>query len=317
MAIFLVLALISFGLMMLLVSVERATQGKRRIFRWRKWIYIAANRWLIEGVAIFGLVAIVAVALFYTFWQIAEPGSNLYNTFDFLTSRVFSQAVLGAIFGVLFAIWILRVYRASASADQHLSIAQKVEGVALLLLFVLGTTSIPLEDFIRGTKINAGVLEVDIGDRLQPNLASQSADPQGAGLQLSSLDPNSNTGAELERLEPGQGMGLQTINSMSSLIKRDIWYMQTYVQADSGNGWYGTRDDLIAALGRDAEAYSILFDTLGECLTGLANVTRDISYVERNLAGIRPWVRELYAQTLAIRSHEAEEFSELHSERTT
>ena len=141
MAIFLLLAVISFLLMLLVITVERTT-GTWRSFRWKGWLHVEGNPRLFEAFAILAISSIVAVVLFFTFWQVSGPESSLYEPIDFLTSRKFSQAVLGAIFGVLFAIWIMRVYRQSRDPKASLSLAQKVEGAALFALFVVGSSTI-------------------------------------------------------------------------------------------------------------------------------------------------------------------------------
>jgi len=101
-------------------------------------------------------------------------------------------------------------------------------------------------------------------------------------------------------------MGYQTIKLLSALMGQDAKYVEDYSTRESFTE--ESKDKFIEKLKNAAANYDRVFNSLGRCLTEMAEATGDINYVQSNLGRLRPFVRELYTQSLAIRNKSLEGF---------
>ena len=133
---------------------------------------------------LFGLISLVVPFSFL--WMIASyvhPATSLSGT---VATVVFSSelrsALLGAVFGLLFLIWILQVYSQTShktiGSEDGLSRMVIVEGYLLLALFVIGCVDLfgPLLQRISGLKVAGAELTLSeaksSGSKSLPQLAT-------------------------------------------------------------------------------------------------------------------------------------------------
>lgn len=266
----------------------------------------AAARILALGLAGFGLLLIAVV----TVGQVATTG-YLYSAYDFFTSRLFGKIVLGCIFGSLLASWMMRIYRGSVTAhaargsgakdvpEQAFSLTQKIEGIALLLLFVVGSTSVSLDEMLRGLAYDKDGVRFNLASA---TTANASPTPNSALL----LEQSSAQGTAARSGEDK----LALLTNLAQFIERDADYISADANAELAQIVDRTTekqrfDDLMVQLGvtpqlkAAAQFYKARFAALAACLSELDSVTGDSVYLQQQMHASRVALRELFMVSLA------------------
>ena len=274
-------------------------------------------------VLILALGIVLSLSVFYEVWQ---PEPPLYALYDFVNGRRFGQMLLGIVFGAILAGWMIGLYhqsqrnRTRRSAKTKTSTAlpndanlmstyQKIQGITLLILLVLGTTSITIEELVRSVKIGS--------DGVSLQLASNQADAKntaaGATQSKNVLQPppppqSPSTVISAAKLEAQWGM--TALLTLPTLASRD-W---RYLTKDFQNRFQGKLPPAeLSSLFSDS--YNEYITPIARCLNSLVTVTGDDIYLRKMIGDIKPFVRELFVQSFSLRGNKDDtEFNKIVSE---
>ncbi len=299
MSLFLLTACASFLLVLLLSYAEiKKTDGSKSSYEFRVGQLFAISIQLVPAILrvlqwLF-LIALVAMIFFLIFWQILDSSHYLYDTYSLLTSRNASRMVLGLIFGALFGVWAIRMYRMKPTEDQKLPVVQKIEGVALLLLLFIGVTSIPIEDYVRGISIKDGAFNFQLSSASQVGSVASNSRGEDAGRIQSKDEGNGKSG------NSGSEPGLVIAASLPSLMSSDSGYMQNRSQVPDDSNNRDIVDEKVAELQRAAEKYSKNIQPFAYCALQLTSATKDNQHFRKELTRLKPIVRELFDLQNAI-----------------
>ncbi|MEM8795647.1 MAG: MFS transporter [Pseudomonadota bacterium] len=234
------------------------------------------------------------------FFQTLPLNHHLYEWHEFLTSQLVSSGLLGVIFGGFLATWIMRTYR--KPADEKLTFVQKIEGIIILLLFVLGTTTITLEELIRSFSVRGG----EFGFQLAANPTFSTGQESLAFKDANEASDESGNGATNARFMGGFGPIWLTKRAMS----RDAYYLGSIRKAlekDATETSGGNppnqeiRDarieqlDASLALHKEvSDNFESSFNTLVNCVGLTAQTTKDQRYIFSLIEPLRPLIGALY-----------------------
>ena len=147
--VFLVCSIVTFIVMLgIIVIHERIIVNSRLPFKRLRLkvkgvASIAIRRSVLTGIIVVVFSLLAGGLVFVAVSRTMPVQHYLYRWQETVTSDIVANGLLGVIFGGLFAAWLSRTYR--KPADEKLTFIQKIEAVTLLLLFVIGTTSVSRE----------------------------------------------------------------------------------------------------------------------------------------------------------------------------
>lgn len=298
MALFLLFALLSWLTFTVVILVEKDS---------RNWRGQLVRRYKLGSSFMFGLgplltriltvlmLSMIPTALFFVYlYQASDPRNQLYRWYDLATSQAFAQSILGGVFGALLAVWAVRIYH--AKPNQTLTLSQKVEGAALVFLFVIGTTSVSVDELVRSTSIEAGPVRL--------KLATSSATGIGSSEQTQKLSiylaktPDGN-GKSHDADNPTGEMGFTTIAALDRFMRRDAHYIESSLEDVPGEESARRHAQEILSA---AKNYEDKLRSLTSCIRFLMTTTADNEYFRNQIIALKPRLRELHVLSLALRS---------------
>ncbi|MBS3650958.1 hypothetical protein KEU06_20295 [Pseudaminobacter sp. 19-2017] len=244
---------------------------------------------------------IVGMGYLLAYRRLAGIRSSLENWWDQFTELWFAQCLLGIAFGAILAVWLRRAYRLPPSSD--LSLSQKVEGIALVLLFIVGTTSTPLAELLRGASINTGFLNVTLA------AATTRSDDARKGNNWAPLT----FGPRGAHRPADEEFGLRTVADLHIHMKTDASRIEMDWQTA------GRYPELSRVPGPDrvlvlterletaADTYRNNVYALTECIRFLNEQTGDRGFGRSLLMGLKPEVAKLHYLSLARMSQPSPE----------
>lgn len=302
MALFLTFGTLSCSLVIFIYLLEKSVDPESeipdfRIISFMEVLHIIVYKPVFKLLPYF---LVFTICLIYAIIVVAQRISNdpINSVYDYLTSREAARSILGLIFGVLLAAWIISLLR--SREKEAFSLSQRAAGVALACLFVLGTTSISVEDLLRGVKIGSGGVGFDL--------------PSPSNAQTKGSDFVATIGSppvQSEGADPvDRRWGMETLTNLHASIERDarIEFDEASLQTDAPcndvenapiTSPYTSERTLrrVAAIG-----YRCKFSPIAACLSAVVAATRDESYLLSALAELRPPIRELHLSSLAQRA---------------
>ena len=166
---------------------------------------------------IFALVVVIPISSVFIY-QVASRNFPFYSTYELLTGVRFSKAILGMVFGSLLGSWMTRAYRMDRKGESKMLLSQKVEGFALVFLFIFGASSLTVDEILRSLSLSYGK------DGLAFQLASSGQSPaagelNGADLALPAVPTDSRSLADQDN--PRERTGMQVLTVLDDLMMRD------------------------------------------------------------------------------------------------
>ncbi|MGI9412277.1 MAG: hypothetical protein ACR2PM_01310 [Hyphomicrobiales bacterium] len=287
---------LAFGLLTFLITtgVIALTETSRRVkqVRWLRLkigrafrLYITATALAIIATVL--LTLMFAALIYLTLFQIANPSSLLYRPIDFITSDLFASGLLGVIFGGILSTWLARMVR--LGTDEQPSFLQKIEGAALLLLFILGTTSVSLKELIHSFSISTGVVSFQLQATATGN--QKDAGPGGSAKFPFTKPSNRRKG---EDASPGSesAAGFAVLLRLHNMIRADLNYLNTYRSGPDVNG--KQIGEVKAELTAAADWFEHRLSPITKCMSQIVKSTNDHNYVGHHLSALRPSVREFF-----------------------
>lgn len=164
------------------------------------------------------VVIVLFAAIFLVFTPLHLSSARLYFWTDVVQSPQFLRLVIGAAFGVLFAMWLRAVYR--LAPDAALPLHTKIEAAGLAFLFVAGVASHPILDNLlnRMSSFKYGGVEVAFH-------GFNSASVETPGNARAPSDRNGKS--ELKGLgsQPTK-VAVELIDSIGAMVDRDRTYLK-------------------------------------------------------------------------------------------
>ena len=291
MFVFLFVGIVTFGLVSALIAVREQVITKANL----KYVRIAIDgvfkifvrQSIIIGFTVLSFLGLVAVVIVITISNTLPIYSTLYQTQEFLTSDQFSKGLLGFVFGGLLATWAARTY--NISADSKLSFIQKLEGGAILLIFVLGTTTISLEDFIRGFQIDGGKINFQLAAALSSN-EGKSGDE---AIALESGKPNNGNNSQNSSLDGLFLDGFRLIKATSGAMARDLVYIKEFSNSNETSDQQNRHDKI-------KDKYKEKIAPLINCIYSLLEFTGDRRHFYSEIAPLRAPLGAVYLNLLQL-----------------
>jgi hypothetical protein len=285
MAIFLLWAIIAWVVITVVTltdrRIRRTTGGRKtiEIFNFGGKAKLVARSDFIRALIDIAIILLAVPLALMVVYEIAMPGNTLYGFFDFVAGRRFGQIMLGIVFGAMLSTWMMRLYR--RGRKDELSLSQKLEGVALLFIFVLGTTTITIDELARGFSLGSNGVQFQI-----PASGPAAADAAAGNTQSAQIiEPIDRSGdTRVEKTSSQWGMGILT--GLGEIIKRDL---ETIGQE--------APTVLAASL-----SYSQNVAPIVTCVSNLVNTTGDEVYLQELIDTVKQRVQELHVVSLGLRA---------------
>lgn len=234
------------------------------------------------------LLTILLVAGLFAILLISEllpDYSGLYQTTDVITSNRSGKILLGTIFGVLFAPWLIRIY--SSKNKTVLSLKQKVESGILLVLFIAGILPVPqLLGMINNAEIDTGIVKFQFSTFIRGNETETESDDATVAI----LEPSSQSGNTLEL----GAIGVEYIRKIPGLIDADIKYVAKFAPGSSKS---------FEAAKSNAKKFENI-QILSNCLFELAGKAGDSSFMQSQFLRMVLPAKIIHQQSLSIYKEE-------------
>lgn len=245
---------------------------------------------LLGTIFVAGMLALVVV----TASQVANTG-YLYRTYEFLTSRRFAQAMVGMIFGALLASWMIRIYRNRRANE--LSLPQKIEGLALLFLFIVGGTTISIDEILRSVGYDKDGLSIRLAAGTDPALDA----------------PQNQTPSVLAARQDGQpardpiheSFGMQMLMNLPKFMERD----SDLIAIDVRGKWDPDAAKAAVDIKTAARNYQDRYAATAKCLADITAGTGDSVFLNTLLSETKRALRELFLLALSQRKHGQEYYT--------
>ncbi len=239
----------------------------------------------------FVLAALLLVFMFILAFVRFREFVALYRWYDYFNHTWFSQCVLGIVFGAVLALWLRSIYFLKSGKD--MSMPQKIEGIALILLFLVGSSSTSLFDLLKGASFDAGGVAL--------KLAGASADGGKSTEQPNNILPYNNISPGCGDQCSGEEYGFRILGDLNAYMKADAKRISADLAALYADKPAGA--PLFQAKQRVASiwAASIFFDSslnnyIG-CIRMLNTATKDVKYGRSEILSLRTVISELYAMS--------------------
>ena len=294
--VFLVCSIVTFIVMLgIIVIHERIIVNSRLPFKRLRLkvkgvASIAIRRSVLTGIIVVVFSLLAGGLVFVAVSRTMPVQHYLYRWQETVTSDIVANGLLGVIFGGLFAAWLSRTYR--KPADEKLTFIQKIEAVTLLLLFVIGTTSVSFEELIRSFRINDG----GFAFQLPASKAHVSTSGQGANA----VGPGQNENAKPVNQAFLDGFGLIWLTP--SRMVRDQEYIKTFRPKSTKNASENSkRSDEITRQHRViTEEFETLFSPFVNCVAYSLIESGDRRYLFSQMSPIRPLIGAIYTNLIRI-----------------
>jgi hypothetical protein len=306
---FLISSVISFAIFGFVLSLQRisARDGRRYVLN-HAWISVEIQENFLRIVILFLLSVLLGLGFYFAMADVMRPSSSLYGLFAFVTGDVFNRMVLGFAFGGLSAVWLTRIYRKGGitapapapenpetpvAASDRLSFVEKLEGIILIVLFVIGTTPYTLQDLLGGLKVDA----VGVKFELQANSPNQSGSnaPDMSSIVLG-LPENSDIASAV--------FAPNVLQSMLVFVDRDKSYLQLHKNRcgneAAADACKTAADEAIRTHERIRGDIETSLDIFGKCLLEFRSETASEAEFTDTVASLLPDIQELYVNQMQL-----------------
>jgi hypothetical protein len=305
---FLISSVISFAIFGFVLSLQRISSrdGRKYVLN-HAWISVEIQETFLRIVILFLLSILLGLGFYFAMADVMRPSSSLYGLFAFVTGDVFNRMVLGFAFGGLSAVWLTRIYRKGGSVDaapqnpgdpavasDRLSFVEKLEGMILIVLFIIGTTPYTLQDLLGGLKVDA----VGVKFELQSNSPNQSGSnaPDMSSIVLG-LRENSDITSTV--------FAPNVLRSMAVFVDRDNSYLKLH-RSRCGND--AAAETCKAAADKAIETHTQIqrdigasLDIFGKCLLEFRSETASEAEFTDIVASLLPDIQELYVNQIQLK----------------
>ncbi|WP_420334489.1 hypothetical protein [Roseibium sp.] len=315
MIVFLVSSVFAFIFFNLIIAIIVQKKKKYTVFAVKGVRIVLSNTYVIFGSYL--ILFLMAVFLsYFVFVQIIRPSHYLYSAYDLMSSRMAGSIAVGIAFGALFAIWLRRLYKKDGrdSADakgREFTLAEKIEGFVLLVLFILGTTSFTVADLVSGLQVDSPIVKFQLQNN---NLAGVGVDQNLRSA--STLDPTSLVSKPTRENHARKVAFTGSLMRLDEQINRDRRYIDIYVHQHFRSEYGKCLEayqvpkpkhcsdryeegihNAVSQMEILEESSSIVRTRLSpyfECLDYAYSITRDEQYIQGILRKLMPSIREFY-----------------------
>ncbi|MCO5162981.1 MAG: hypothetical protein M9939_17735 [Mesorhizobium sp.] len=291
MALFLVFGSLSWLFIFFIFIIEREIFVRRRRGRIRRYSIRGQVRLILSNslariipLAIFALICLLIIIAGVGRLYIGSIYSDLEG---YLTSRALAQIVLGIVFGGLLAAWMFRVYR--RRDEQTFSLPEKVGGLILLVVFVVGTTSITFDELIRSVSYGKDGVALQF---------AQASAGSAASVVETGLVPSPKSQEESDRPNVGASWGMQALSNLESFMLRDLQVMRDH-PASRPLPFRSRYDDLERSITEAADDYGRGLAPIAVCLGTIISSVGDDHFLRELLRNLKVPVRELHLLAIA------------------
>jgi len=175
--------------------------------------------------------------------------------------------------------------------------------VALVLLFVVGTTSTPLADLLRGASIETGFLSLKLAGASPGGLGGSA---EQSNEFMSAPNVNRPQGDARRQQSADEDLGLRLIADLHLYMSLDSQRMtrKWEPEVDKGSDVAPLINETASKIEAGAELYKGRIASFAACLRFLATATKDSEYPRTLLTKLNPRLTELhYLEQIPITSH--------------
>lgn len=310
---FFIFSVLTFLAVLLIYNVEQTTWVRKKT-QWVKLqikgkVIVKSTRGFIVGCVLASVVVfslIIGVFLFVVLYQLRIETSVYFSPIELISSAPFGDGAIGIIFGGVLGAFSIFIYHLPAGTS--LTYFHKFLGVALLLFFMIGATSITLEEVLRSFSYGENGVAFQLSS---DNIGGENSALNNIRAVYPNVkSPGSESGQTGKVGEAGLSGGFNTLRFLPYLIDADVRYFEQYGKMESPSGVERTpaqekisetlkqkRADKLQILSDIAKSYRENIFELFSCLAGIVKETGDIKYVNENLATLKPAIRVLYVKS--------------------
>lgn len=269
---FFLAAVASFVVTLLLLLSSATTRGQYVTWRLGSAFTLRAVRPAFIFFVLLLCVVVLVLLILFIVGRVHPTERSIYRWSDFLSGRLFSSAVIGLLFGGLFAFWLRDLLWLKPT--QSVGWKPVVQAVVLAILLALGAFSDILASYSRRiSQISFGGAQLSFVPLKDSDAAERLGKP-GLGTQYSSATGKATSSG-----------GLSLLAQLTSRINNDRKYIETV---------FGTpKPASSATTDEHATFHTATFGSLAQCLQAVARQSADEAIIDEHLREIARPLQEL------------------------